>query len=221
MAGARLGLLGGSFDPPHLGHLHVARCARDELALERVLLLPAARPPHKLDRTLADDGHRLAMLELLKAGSSWLEIDAREFKRGGPSYTHDTLVELQRELDPAVALYFLIGSDSLVDLPGWRRAADLVSLATFVTVPRDPQSLALGRAQVRERMPAAAERILAHVLDAAMLPISSSEIRARVAAGLPIDELVPQEIAAYIERHRLYRDNASARGTGGAGGSSG
>lgn len=216
MAVRRLGLLGGSFDPPHFGHLHVARCAKEELALDRVRLLPAARPPHKLDRALADDDHRLAMLELLKAGSAWLEIDPREFRRGGPSFTHDTLVELRRELDPSVALYFLIGSDSLVDLPGWRRAADLVTLATFVTVPRDPQSLALGRAQVRERLPDAADRILAHVLDAEMLPISSSQIRARIAAGLPIVELVPQEIAAYIERHRLYRDAATAGGSGGS-----
>jgi len=215
MAGERLGLLGGSFDPPHFGHLHVARCARDELALDRVLLLPAAHPPHKLDRVLAADDHRLAMLELLKGRNSWLEIDAREFRRGGPSFTHDTLVELRRELAPSVELYFLIGSDSLVDLPGWRRAAELVSLATFVTVPRDRASLALGQAQVRARLPDAAEKILAHVLDAEMLPISSSQIRARVAAGLPILELVPKEIADYIERHRLYRDERSRGGASG------
>jgi nicotinate-nucleotide adenylyltransferase len=209
----RLGLLGGSFDPPHFGHLHVARCARDELALDRVRLIPAARPPHKLGRTLAEDGHRLAMLALLKGELSWLEIDAREFKRLGPSFTHDTLVELRRELAQGDSLYFLIGSDSLVDLPGWHRAADLVELATFVTVPRDPPSLALGRAQVRARLAAAADRILAHVLDAEMLPISSSQIRARVAAGLPIVELVPKAIADYIERHRLYRDAEHDRAT--------
>ena len=218
MAIERLGLLGGSFDPPHFGHLHVARCAREELALDRVRLLPAARPPHKLDRVLADDDHRLAMLELLKGTNTWLEIDAREFRRGGPSFTHDTLVELRRELAPPVELYFLIGSDSLVDLPTWRRAAELVSLATFVTVPRDPQSLALGQAQVRARLPDAAEGILTHVLDAEMLPISSSQIRARVAAGLPIVELVPTEIAAYIERHRLYRDPQAAPPHGGPSG---
>jgi len=222
---SRIGLLGGSFDPPHFGHLHVARSAREELALDRVRLIPAARPPHKLGRTLAEDRHRLAMLELLKGSTAWLEIDPRELQRGGTSFTYETLIELRRELAPIdlrrelapaapaaprnaakpFELFFLIGSDSLVDLPGWHRAADLVELATFVTVPRDAESLDLGREKVRKHLPFAADRVLAHVLDAEILPISSSQIRARVAAGLPIVELVPKAIAEYIDQHRLYR----------------
>jgi nicotinate-nucleotide adenylyltransferase len=217
----RIGLLGGSFDPPHFGHLHVARSAREELGLDRVRLIPAARPPHKLGRTLAEDRHRLAMLELLKGSTEWLEIDPRELQRGGTSFTYETLIELRRELapidhrrEPAPAaprnaakpfeLFFLIGSDSLVDLPGWHRAADLVELATFVTVPRDAESLDLGREKVRRHLPFAADRVLAHVLDAEILPISSSQIRARVAAGLPIVELVPKAVAEYIDAHHLY-----------------
>jgi nicotinate-nucleotide adenylyltransferase len=207
----RIGILGGSFDPPHLGHLHVARCARDELALDVVRLIPAAIPPHKRSRELADGHHRLAMLALAARGQPWLAVDASELERGGTSYTFDTLATLKAACRSGDALFFLIGSDSLVDLPDWHRAHDLVDLATFVTVPRDAASAQLGRAQVRARFPAAsAQRILAHVLDAEMLPISSSQIRARVRAGQPIVELVPAAVADYIERTRLYRDGAAA-----------
>ena len=209
----RIGVLSGSFDPPHLGHLHVARCARDELALDEVRLIPAAIPPHKRARELADGRHRLAMLALVARGQPWLVVDPRELERGGPSYTFDTLAALRAEGRPADALFFLIGSDSLVDLADWWRAPEIVELATFVTVPRDPASTDLGRAQVRARFAApAAERILRHVLDAEMLPISSSQIRARVRAGQPIVELVPAAVADYIERTGLYRDGEKPRG---------
>jgi len=205
----RLGLFGGSFDPPHLGHLHVARLAQRQLALERVRLIPAARPPHKLARVLADAPARRAMLELLRREEPWLEVDGRELERGGTSFTYDTLVALRAELGAAAhELYFLIGSDSLVDLPGWHRAAELVELATIVTVPRDPESLVRGRATVRALLPHAADRILAHVLEGAMLPVSSSRIRADVAAGRPIDDQVPPAIADYIARNGLYGADA-------------
>jgi nicotinate-nucleotide adenylyltransferase len=209
----RLGLLGGSFDPPHLGHLHVARVAHDELKLDRVRLIPAAQPPHKRGRVLAADAHRLAMLEQLAAFEPWLEIDARELRRGGTSFTHDTLREIRDEIaGPGVRLFFLLGSDSLVDLPTWHRAGELISLATIVTVPRDAGSVELGLAQVRAALPAAADAIRAHVLNAEPLPISSSQVRARVRAGQPIEELVPRAIADYIERHELYRDARGASG---------
>jgi nicotinate-nucleotide adenylyltransferase len=203
----RLGLLGGSFDPPHLGHLHVARAARDELRLDRLRLVPASQPPHKLGRALAPDGDRVAMLELLVREEPWLEIDRRELARGGTSFTYDTLVEVLREIDGGRAdLYFILGSDSLVDLPTWHRAAELVRLATIVTVPRDAKSVQLGLAQIRKCVPEAAARIADHVLDVEPLPVSSTSIRSRVKAGLPVDELVPASVAAYIARRGLYRD---------------
>ena len=205
MSRRRLGLLGGSFDPPHFGHLHVARAAHDELRLDSVRLVPALRPPHKLGRTLADDRHRVAMVELLARLEPWLEVDLRELERGGTSFTFDTLAQIRRELGSQdVDLYFLVGSDSLVDLPTWHRASELVDLATIVTVPRDAASVELGRAHVRATFPAAAERMLRHVLSANPLPVSSTEVRARVRAGQPIDDLVPPTIADYIRRERLY-----------------
>ncbi len=207
----RLGLLGGSFDPPHLGHLHVARAAHDALDLDRVLLIPAARPPHKLGRVLASDEDRVAMTGLLARAEPWLQVDRRELSRGGTSYTYDTLAEICRDLsNPGDEIFFLLGSDSLVDLPTWHRAAELVTLATIVTVPRDPASLELGRAQVRLALPAAAERILEHVLDVEPMEISSSGIRARARAGQPIDELVPRAVADYLRAHRLYREPGTA-----------
>ncbi len=213
----RIGILGGSFDPPHLGHIHVARVARDELRLNEVRLIPAAIPPHKRLRELADARHRLAMLALIAREAPWLVVDEREIARGGPSYTFDTLTALRAAGRPDDALFFLIGSDSLVDLADWWKAPELVELATFVTVPRDAGSLELGRAQVRARFPApAAERILRHVLDAEMLPISSSQIRARVRAGQPIVELVPAAVADYVERTGLYRDAGEKRKGGAA-----
>ena len=212
-----IGVLGGSFDPPHLGHLHVERSARDALELDEVRLIPAAIPPHKRMRELAEGRHRLAMLALVARAHPWLVVDPRELERGGPSFTYDTLAALRAQCRPDDELYFLIGSDSLVDLPDWRRASELVDLATFVTVPRDAASVELGRAQVRARFATpAAETILLHVLDAEMLPISSSQIRARVHAGQPIVELVPAAVADSSERNGLYRDGeppqAGARG---------
>jgi nicotinate-nucleotide adenylyltransferase len=145
------------------------------------------------------------MLELLAGRDPWLRIDRRELLRGGTSYTFDTLREIHGELDGA-DLFFLIGSDSLIDLADWHRAAETVELATFVTVPRDLPGLEFARAQVRARLPDAADRILAHVLDVEPLPISSSQIRSRVRLGLPIDELVPRAVAVYVAQHGLYLD---------------
>jgi len=210
VSASRIGILGGSFDPAHLGHLHVARAAHDELLLDEVRLLPAHRPPHKPARLLASDEHRAAMVERLARLEPWLRVDLRELRRSGTSYTYDTLVEMRREPTAAAAeLFFLIGSDSLADFPDWRRADELVGLATFVTVPRDAASLALARANVSARLgPAAAARLLAHVLPVEPLSISSSQVRALVLAGRPIVDFVPRSIAEYIAEHRLYCEPA-------------
>ena len=207
----RLGLLGGSFDPPHLGHLHVARAAHEALSLDEVRLIPAAQPPHKRGRVLAPDEERVAMAERLAALEPWLAVDRCELERGGTSFTHDTLVRMRQQLaGKDVELFFLLGSDSLVDLPTWHRADELVGLATIVTVARDRASVELGIAQLESKLPHAAESIRAHVLEVDPLPISSTQVRARVRAGQPIDELVPRSIAEYIERRGLYRGEAAA-----------
>lgn len=206
----RLGILGGSFDPPHLGHLHVARAARAELGLERVVLLPAAAPPHKRDRELASAEDRLEMVARLAALEPWFSVDRREIDRGGTSWTFETLTAMRAEQArggdaPPTELCFLIGADSLLDLPGWHRAAELVTLATFVTVPRAGVELPAIAAQLRARLPTAADALLARVLRVAPLAISSSEVRERCRAGRPIDDLVPAAVAEWIARRGLYR----------------
>ena len=206
MATLRLGLYGGSFDPPHLGHLHVACAAHDELGLDRVRLIPAAAPPHKHGRVLASATDRLEMTRRLAALTSWLEVDAREIERGGTSFTFDTLSEVRAEFAGRdIELCFLIGSDSLLDLPGWHRADELIELATIVTVPRDHRAIAEAAALLRARLPAHADALLAQVLNVEPLPISSSQVRARCLAGLPIDELVPRGVAEWIASRGLYR----------------
>jgi len=208
---ARIGLYGGSFDPPHFGHLHVARAAHAELGLDTVRLIPAAAPPHKQGRVQAAAADRLEMTRRLAACESWLAVDPRELRRGGTSYTFDTLTELRAEFaGRAVEFWFLIGADSLLDLPGWHRAAELVELATFVTVPRAGARLDEARALLHDRLPAHAERLLRHVLPVEPMPISSSQVRARCRAGLPIDELVPRTIAEWIAARGLYRDESAA-----------
>ncbi len=208
---ARIGLFGGSFDPPHLGHLHVARAAHAELELDTVRLIPAAGPPHKRGRVQAAAADRLEMVRRVAASESWLAVDPRELRRGGTSFTFDTLTELRAEFaGRPIEFWFLIGADSLLDLPGWHRAAELVELATFVTVPRDGARLDEARALLRERLPAHAEQLLRHVLPVEPMPISSSQVRARCRAGLPIDELVPRAVAEWIAERRLYRDDAAS-----------
>jgi nicotinate-nucleotide adenylyltransferase len=207
----KIGLLGGSFDPPHLGHLHVARAAHLELRLDSVRLIPAAAAPHKQGRVQASAADRLEMARRLASSERWLSVDPRELHRGGTSYTFDTLTELHAELSGTNSgLWFLIGADSLIDLPGWHRAAELVRLATFVTIPREDSDLDEARALLRARLPDHAEALLANVLSVDRVPVSSSQIRARCRAGLPIDELVPASVAEWIRSRRLYRDEGRA-----------
>jgi nicotinate-nucleotide adenylyltransferase len=137
MAGKRkrIGILGGTFNPIHLGHLLVAQDAMEQVALERVIFIPSATPPHKTADALATERDRSRMIKLAIRGNDRFVVDDIEIRRGGKSYTVDTLVELRRR-DPKADFYFIIGADSLRELHQWREAQRVVSLCTFVTVPR-------------------------------------------------------------------------------------
>jgi nicotinate-nucleotide adenylyltransferase len=201
----QVGILGGSFDPVHLGHLVVGETARDQLALDRVLFIPAASPPHKLGRVLASARDRLAMLRLAIRDNPGLDWSDLEIRRGGTSYTLDTLLELRRKLGPAAGLHFLIGADSALELHTWHRARELLDLARFVIIPRpgfDTEELdrlrgALGAGRVA--------RLKRSLLRSPHLAISSTDLRERVASGRSIRYLVPEPVRRYIERHALYR----------------
>jgi nicotinate-nucleotide adenylyltransferase len=186
------GLLGGSFDPVHVGHLLVARAAREELALDKVFFVPAAQSPFKPGTSPAPAPERVRLLRLALAGETWCEIDELEIRRGGISYTVDTLRHYSQKF-PGAALYYLIGADQTAQLPLWREAAELARLAQFVVVPRQGESQTALPPPFRGR-----------ALRGFPMAVSSSEIRARVKAGLPITRLTPDAVAEAIAARHLY-----------------
>jgi nicotinate-nucleotide adenylyltransferase len=187
----RLGLLGGTFDPPHVGHLAAAYAALEALALDEVRLIPAATQPLKAERDAADPRHRLAMTRLLAEADPRLAVDPVEVERGGLSYTVDTLRAYRRD-HPAADLVLLIGEDVVATLPQWREPATIAGLARIVVVTRGATAVPDPGVPV--------ERLRTRVIE-----VSSTELRSRVRAGLPIRGLVPDGVAAYIAAHRLYR----------------
>lgn len=201
----RLGVLGGSFDPPHLGHLHAARRAREAFELDHVLFVPAARPPHKPDRILAEGAQRLLMLRLLLAGEPGVSAWDVELARSGPSYTVDTLRAL-RALVPA-RLFLILGEDNLEGFPGWRSAEEIVALAQPVVVHRSGSELArwLERADVRALPEAVRVRLAIGRLGTATFDVSSTELRAALARGEIPTEVFPPALADHLRASGLYR----------------
>jgi nicotinate-nucleotide adenylyltransferase len=202
-----IGVLGGSFNPVHLAHMFVAERVREELALDRVLLVPVARQPLKLDMTLAPATDRLAMLELATAGNPALRPDPIELARGGVSYMADTLAEIGRRAG-AAPLYLILGSDAYRLLPRWRRLEEIRRLSRIVVVPRPgdgepaPPEASGGAIADTARARTAPGDLF---VDVPTLDISASDIRARVAGGASIRYLVPEGVREYIESHALYR----------------
>jgi nicotinate-nucleotide adenylyltransferase len=188
----KLGLFGGSFDPVHLGHLLVAQAAMEELGLDRLFFIPAAQSPFKPENKPAPAAARLQLLRLALAGRSNCEVDEQEIRRGGVSYTVETLRDYRRRF-PQAELYCLIGADNAAKLNEWRTADELAKLAEFVAIPRPGGTAANFPPPFRGR-----------TLKGFPLGVSSSQIRARVKAGLPIDHLVPPLVAAAIGNNRLY-----------------
>lgn len=199
----RLGVFGGSFDPVHFGHLLLAECCWRQAALDRVAFVPASRQPHKPRAPRATDAERVAMLELATRERPEFEVSTIEIDRGGVSYTIDTLREL-RNREPAAELFFLMGADSLADLPHWREPAEICRLATPLVVHRagraDPNFDALAGLV----SPARLAEISGLQVDMPATPIASSEIQRLIAAGGQWQPLVPPVVADYIVAQRLY-----------------
>lgn len=200
--GERIGILGGTFDPPHIGHLWLATLAADALGLSRVLLMPAARPPHKGANRISNAADRVMMTRLAIAGDPSLDLSLIEMERPGPSYTVDSLIELRASLGGDAGLVLIMAADSLAEIDTWREPERLLQLTEWAVGPR-PGSALPDRAALRERFGPAASRI--HLLDGPSLDISSSEIRRRVAAGRSIRYLVPRAVAELIADRDLYR----------------
>ncbi len=200
----RVGILGGSFNPPHLGHLAVARAVRDRLGLDRVVLVPAARPPHKPDDPdLAPPRDRLAMTRLAAEGEGF-EVSGLELERQGPSYTIDTVRALRAER-PDDELLFLIGADTVDELPTWKEAPALLREVAFVAVNRPGHDIEDNLQVLAEGLgEAAAAAVRERVVTMPPQPISSTEVRRRIQAGEDWEHLVPPEVAAFIRAEGLY-----------------
>ncbi len=201
MALARVGILGGTFNPPHLGHLALARHARSELGLQRVLLMPANIAPNKpAEREDPGPEHRLQMCRLAVVDEPGLEASALEIERGGASYMVDTLQAIH-DTHPDAELTLIVGADTARTLPGWREPARLLELAGLAVAERDeldPQDASEVLVGLHPAPRAARLRM-------GKIAISSSEVRQLVAAGRPVTELVGQAVAGYIAEHGLYR----------------
>ncbi|HUV52620.1 MAG TPA: nicotinate-nucleotide adenylyltransferase [Dehalococcoidia bacterium] len=204
MAGNKIGVLGGTFDPIHTGHLIVAEDVREKLGLSEVLFVPAGKPWLKLkeEKTITDGEHRLAMVRLAIKGNPFFKVSTMELDRPGPSYSIDTILELKNKLGPAVEIYFIAGPDALAELPQWKEPARLLEICQVVGIGR-PGYAKADLSVLDVSVPGAAKRIM--LLDVPQIDISSKEIRRRVAQGQSIRYLVPEAVQKYIEKHKLYR----------------
>jgi nicotinate-nucleotide adenylyltransferase len=195
----RVGILGGTFDPPHIGHLILAEYARDTLDLERLLFVPAADPPHKRDEHKAAIEHRLAMLKLAIADNPRFEISRVDIDRPGPHYSVD-MVRVIGEEYPDAELYFVMGGDSLTDLPRWHRPAEFIQQCKLVVMRRPDENV---HAEMHDAiLPGLSERVV--MIDAPLVGISSTLIADRVGQGQTIRYLVPDSVLSYIVQNRLY-----------------
>lgn len=195
----RIGILGGTFDPPHIGHLILAECALDALHLNRLLFVPAADPPHKQDETITPVPHRLAMLERALNGNERFAISRADIDRPGPHYSLD-MVQIIQAHYPQAELYFVMGGDSLRDLPKWHRPQEFIKHC-WLAVMRRPGA-AIDPAAHEAIIPGLAQRII--MIDAPLIDISSSDITARRVQRKSIRYLVPDAVLEYIETHHLY-----------------
>ena len=217
---ARVGVLGGTLDPIHLGHLETALAARAALALDRVTVLPSRVPPHRATRPLASPFHRFAMAALAVNGIDGFAVSDLELCAPGPSYTADTLVRLQASAGlTASQIFFITGADAFAEIETWSRYPAVLDLAHFVVVSRPGHPAA----SMRTRLPALAARMRSvaddtdatggaaiFLLEAHTPDVSSPEIRRRIAAGASLDGLVPPAVDAHIRQHDLYRQPAAS-----------
>jgi nicotinate-nucleotide adenylyltransferase len=195
-----LGILGGTFNPPHLAHMVCASEARAQLSLERVVLVPTGVPPHKPMEQEPGAMHRLAMCRLAVQGHrDWLAVSSIEVERAGPSFTVDTLREIH-ETQPGDELTFIVGGDMAWSLPSWRDPEAILELASLAVAER----VGARSEEVRSRLGTLAGASRISYIDVPRLDISSSALRRRVREGRPLDYLVADPVADYIEQRRLY-----------------
>jgi nicotinate-nucleotide adenylyltransferase len=217
---SRIGILGGTFDPVHLGHIETALAAAHALDLDRVLLLPAGAPPHRAQQPFASRFHRFAMVALAVTGRPHLEVSDLEIGEPGPSYTFETLSRLQADgLTPA-QIFFITGADAFAEIATWSRYPQVLDMANFVVVSRPGYPAG----SLRAKLPALAARMRADakptdqvaifLVDAPTPDVSSTGIRRALETGGSVEGLVPAAVAGYIDQHGLYSRAGATASTG-------
>jgi nicotinate-nucleotide adenylyltransferase len=200
----RIGVIGGTFDPIHYGHLAAAEEARVKVELEKVMFVVAGLPPHKMDEEVTPVEHRLAMVELGIASNPFFEISRVDVDRPGPSYTVDTISILREQSGGEAEFFFVMGLDSLVELPSWHEPHRLIQLCRLIAVKRPGFQVDLARLEAS--VPGISARL--EIIDMPEVDISSTDLQRRVREGLPIKYQVPDKVEKYIEEHRVYRRSA-------------
>lgn len=204
----RIGVIGGTFDPVHYAHLAIAEEVYFALKLARIVFVPAGQPPHKVGYRVTPAEQRVAMLEQAIGGNPHFALSLVDVQRAGPSYTVDTLRLLHREWGPRAELYFVIGGDSLRDLPTWYDPAGVIAQTTIVALLRPGyENVERHRAELAARLPGIQQRLI--TLEGPHMDISSTELRQRVAEGRPIKYQTPEVVERYILQHGLYRNGAT------------
>jgi len=201
----RLGIFGGTFNPIHVGHLIIAEAAREQYALQKILFIPSAHPPHKEERHVISAHHRYQLVSLAIAGNPFFEVSDVEIKREGPSYSVETLKFLRQTQTEPTDYFFIIGADSIPELRTWKNVEELARLCTFLVVPRpdwDISHTCKGDLGLPKWV---VDELLTHVVCAPLIGISSTDVRDRVGRGLSIKYLVPPPVEEYILQNALYR----------------
>ena len=196
-----IGVLGGTFDPIHNGHLLMAEEARARLNLAVVLFIPAGQPWLKVASPISAAEHRVEMVRLAIADKPYCKLSAMEIERAGPTYTVDTIAELSSQLGSGDELFFILGQDNLTQLPEWKEPSRLVEMCYLVAVPR-PGSPSPDLKALEATIPGISQRVM--LMDKPKVDISASVIRDRVGRGLSIYHLVPEPVSSYIREHGLY-----------------
>lgn len=197
----KIGIMGGTFDPIHFGHLATAEAVREIFTLDEIIFIPAARPPHKLGRNVTDEKHRLAMTILATRSNKFFRVSDMELKRTGLSYTLDTVNELHKTFGDSAEIFFIIGADSLADLSKWHAAQELVNKCHFIATTR--QGVDIDFSAVENFFGAAAVEHI-HRVTTPGLEISSTDLREKVRLGFSIKYLVPESVEEYILSEKLY-----------------
>lgn len=197
----KIGILGGTFDPIHNGHIKIAEETKKQLVLDKVMFVPAGQPWMKVDRAVSPARHRVEMLRLAIAGHPDFELSLSEVNRPGSTYTVETISDLRAQFGEKTELFFIVGWDGLLHLPQWKDTSRLVKLCRIVAVPR-PGYVLPDFKKLEKQIPGLSDSLI--LLDKPEIAISATEIRKRVAEGLSIHGLVPAPVADYIKEHNLY-----------------